>query len=637
MRKVIVLIFIFTQLSFNIFSQIAELKVNKKKSISIQLATSLGLVDIPDGYYGSGDSLYFIFEPKGDWEFSKGDKKDFLDVRIIQSGIIVPASNTYAYYGSNKNISKIKVTYPKNSINITKQFEFTYEKIPSDIFSIKEQYWPYYPEFNRYFDKGKQLNNEKKYVEAFKELENILPGYEHNQEFSRFSTYDRAYEELLPEVVSNYQAEQELELNNLKSELENKDILADDLQLISENIDSLTQVKNLFEPFYIINESQIIDLKEKHNEVISDYEEFYNVSYDVWSSAVLKIIEDGSYKNESKFEVFVELLSRVLIYTNSVERLSKFDSINISLISNPKNDIPFFKKYIVILDEMKWKSEFITVVELLNEQLRNNSYMLSQTHLTNLMGKKSAERQPNYYIINAFNELAKEHFGSFRDNIHKGIEKCTDLDIMYYLELWNYNDRFKNMNVDDKFIETINSGLAFENSVLPDKAIQEYDKAARLEDCALPKFLIGKIKLDINNERNSAERYFYDAINLYRDFVLARIYHIEIRIDNNELTDASNEIEAVLKMPSLQIWYIYYLKAKVLMKQNNLKGALNIVENSCKPLISNNFEQYILLGDIYLELKDCVKSKENYQSAGDMEKDNKTYSDSMDNLRKICK
>lgn len=636
MRKVLLVVFIISQLYFNLFSQIAKLDVSKKKSVSIQLATSLGSIDIPDGYYGSVDSLYFVFETKGDWEFSKGDRKDMKDVRIRQSGVNVPATAVLGIY-EGKSVKKLKATYQKN-IDITKEFEFFYKGYSSDIFYIKEQYWPYYPEFDRYIKKGKQLKNEGKYVEAFKALENILPGSEHNIEYSRFSTYDRAYSELIPDVVKGYQGAQETEFQTLQTMLDNTDaVTSDDLSHIQMNMDSLIVIKQLFDPFYIINEPTNNDLSAKHSKLVNDYKELYNKSYKRWETSVLKILQDGSYSKENKYEVYIGLLARVLIYTNQVERLSKLDSVNISLIRDTDNDIPFFKKYLDIMDEMGWRSEFITILEIINKQLNNNSTLLGEAHLSNLSWNKSSETQPNYYILYAFNALAKEQFGTFKDNIQNAIKKCTDKDILYYLQLWIFNERFNHDSMNDTFINAINEGLVFEKNSLPDKAIQQYKKAERLATCALPSFLIGKIKIEIQKDSISAERYFNTATSIYTNFILARIYHIEIGINSSNLDETLNEIESVLQNSAYHIWYIYFLKAKVLMLKNNLKAALNIVENNCLPLSSNNFDQYLLLGDIYFGLKDCVKATDYYQSAGDIDPDNILFSNRIRKVRSNCK
>ena len=352
------------------------------------------------------------------------------------------------------------------------------------------------------------------------------------------------------------------------------------------------------------------------------------------------VIEAGFYGDENKYEVFIELLARLLVYTNQVSAIEKYDSINISLISTPENEVPFLKKHIDLLEMMEdenWKSEFILVLQLLNDEIKNNHRLIGQTHLLNLRGLKTYESQPNYYIINGFNELVKGQFPAFRDNINQAIEKCSDKEMIYYLELWLFSYRFRNMNIKQNLIDKINSGLELEEKSLPNDAIDQYKMANRLGKSALPKFLIGRLKKDFYKENIPSEQIINEAIQIYPGFALARIYHIESQVENEQYKTALSEIEAVLNIPSLQIWYIYFLKAGVLNNMGNYKGALHIIQTNCQPLNSNNLEQFILLGDVHLALKDCEKAIENYKGAGDINYDSEKYKKAMQNYHENCK
>jgi len=69
---------------------------------------------------------------------------------------------------------------------------------------------------------------------------------------------------------------------------------------------------------------------------------------------------------------------------------------------------------------------------------------------------------------------------------------------------------------------------------------------------------------------------------------------------------------------------------------DNYKGALHIIHTFCQPLNASNFEQFILLGDLHLALKDCEKAKENYNNAGDIDPNNETYGLSMKKYVETC-
>jgi len=436
MNKSYLLIFIFIQLSLNIFGQTAELKTDKKRSVEIKLSTSSGSIEIPDEYYEFNDSLFFVLKPKGDWEFKKGEVKDFKAIKIKQSEVYTFNGRISAITNDSKDITHILIAYERKDIDITKQFEFYYETYISDIMGIPEQHWAYYSEFNNYYNSGKALYEEKKYIEAFEQLQNILPGAEHHLSYTNFSSFNQVYNQLLPDIISTYLENENTKLLALQSNFNNKEkISGEELAVIKTGKDSVILINETFEPYYRITESKNIDLRQNHEKLITDYTGLYTAAYNAWRKSSLKVIENGFYDNENKYQIFIELLTRLLVYTNQVEKISKYDSIDVSLISNPANEISFFKYHIDILNEMNWKDDFITILELLNEEIVAKSQLIGQTHLLNLRGNMMYESQPNYFIINSFNELTKGKFEDFKDNL---ILAISDVRIKKLCIIWSY-------------------------------------------------------------------------------------------------------------------------------------------------------------------------------------------------------
>jgi hypothetical protein len=628
-------------LASHVQSQTVFLPVDKKEKVEIQLCTNTGSLDIPAGFYETGDSLFFVVSHTDGDDFSKGDLKDYHAIRIDQSGVQTSPSRLYGITNASKKTDRILIVYLREAVDFTKQFEFIYEEYRSEIMSIPEQYWPFYLEFSEYYDKGKQFKDEGKSIAAFQEFKYIISESKNAFQYRRFSNYNRVESQLVPEVIASYQDEQNQKLSAYKKNLSEKELMSvDELREVRIQKDSVIIVKDIFEPYYRITEQINQDYRIDHEQLITGYEELYQHAFDIWKKSVLFVIETGYYGNESKYEVFIELLARMLVYTNKVTPLAKCDSINIELVSNPEKEVPFLRRHIDLvemMDDENWKDEFITVLQMINDNIENKQQLLGQTHLGNLNGLKRYENQPNFYIINAFNELVKGQFSSFRDNISKAIEKCSDKEMLYYLELWVFSYRYRNIDANVNMINNINEGLELEEKGLPNDATKSYEKAIRLGNSALPHFLIGRLKTEFTGDIFAAEQYISDAIELYPDFALARIYHIESQMENEQYKLALNEIEAVLNMPSLSIWYVYFLKARLLHAMGNFKGALHIINTYCEPLNSKSIDQYILLGDIYLALKNCEKAKESYRNAGDMNPNSDKYRMSMQKLNQECK
>ncbi len=635
MTKKYLLVLVFVQLSFVIFGQTTDMNTDKKHKVEIRLSTNTGSIDIEDKYYELNDSIFFIFKPIGDWELKKGDVKDFKTIKIKQSDAFTLPGRITPILNASEDIASLVFAYPRKNIDITNPFEFYFEDYHSGIMGIPEENWDYYSDYTTYYNSSKELYDEKKYIEAFEQLQNILPGADNHFAYTKFSSFNQASGTLMPDIITKYQEDERVKLQGFQSKFNAEEkATAQELAAIKMGRDSIELCKGIFEPYYRITESKNIDLKNSHEKLITDYNELYLVAYNAWRASVLTTVESGFYKKENKFEVFIELITRLLVYKDHVDILTTYDSLDVSLISNPENEIPFFQSRIDILEQMNWRDEFITIVELLNEEIKSNSHLFGQSGLVNLRGIKKYESQPNYDIINAFNELVKDKKEDFKFSINQAIMSCTDKEMLYYLELWYFSYRFYQKDVDQALLDKINDGLEFEKKYLPTDAIKQYEMAGRMGNNSLPPFLIGKIKLE--NSPFEAERYINDAINIYPGFALARIYYLEMLIENKDFDVALSEIEAVLNYPDLKIWYIYFLKAKILFLQENYNGSLEVINNNCALMNGNNFEQYILLGDIYLALKNCVKAKENYQNAGDLDRGNRKFGDRMRKLVKEC-
>lgn len=628
-----------TVIFFSYFSkgQVVELQIDKKHNVEIKPCVASGSYEIPERFYENQDTLYFMVVPKGDWDFSKGDLKILRTIQIKQLKNSVGTVNFKEIINASNKVDQVLVNFDRNQIVFTDQFVFIVEEYTSDIMEFPEYYWPYYQEFNQYYNLGKQFVEEHQYIEAYRQLKNILPGAAHVSEFSKFSNYKLAFSRYLPDAVKGYQKEQSEELQGLWTDFEaNKNISSDQLNLIRLNRDSLIIMQTEFESYFSISEPSIQDFSDTQKKLIKDYNDLYNSALDVWRKSVLGILENGNYENENKYQVYIELLARMLIYTNHLERLSNYDSLDISLVSVKGKQVPFLKKHIDILEKMHWKKDFITILQLMNDGIELNSHLLGQTHLLNLRGNKELERQPNYFIINGFNELVEGNFETFMQNIGFAIAKCTDLEMMYYLELWNFMYQFEAYNTDEKLIAQINTGLEYQKKGMPKEALDNYGIAERMGSNALPPFLIGMINLKVKNEIFSAERYFNDALNIYPGFTLANIYNLKILLDSKQYDLAANKIEIVLELPELSVWYIYYLQSKLFFLQYDYEESLRIIQTKCRPLNPYFFEQYIMLGDIYLKLNNCATAKENYLNAGKLQPNNRSYSSRMQMLILQC-
>ena len=80
------------------------------------------------------------------------------------------------------------------------------------------------------------------------------------------------------------------------------------------------------------------------------------------------------------------------------------------------------------------------------------------------------------------------------------------------------------------------------------------------------------------------------------------------------------------------IWYYYFKKAQLLTVTGKFEEAKQIVQTNCIAINSLNYEQYLLLGDIYFALSDTKTARENYMKAGSIKPNNLDYKKKMELL-----
>ncbi|MCD4791224.1 MAG: hypothetical protein K8R37_14610 [Bacteroidales bacterium] len=631
---IITIIFI---LSYEVvLGQVAEIQLDRNDYGRIRLSTHLCLDNIPENYYENNDTLFFILQLKGEENFSRGLIRDLNELKIEQFSQTTKIGSILTFENNSGRIDKLLLAYAKKEIDIYKPFEFIFQLNRSNPIQIPEEFWPKYTAYKNLYNSGKELYEKQKYLAAFQELKNLLPGgSENHMYYIRFSTYNQIYEQLIPDIINKIRDKYEGILDKHKTDyglLE--DINDNQLEIVKTIRDSITYLRNTIDIYYKITEPINITLKEKHDDLLVKSKAFYNDRYVVWGKTKLTVFEAGNYGRRNKFSVYTGILSRLLCYSNRLEYLSKLDSINTKFLND---DISFMRSYIDDLDFMEWDEEFNIILKIINEEIKNNKRLFSQSYFFNFQANMEHENQPNYYILYAFNELAKDNIETFKNNIQLAIMKCTDKELIYFLEMWMFSYQLNKQGINQKVIDNINLGLDLEANFLPNEAIKQYERARILDaKFSLPPFLIGRIKLLNENNTFAAERYFNEAINLNSSFVLARIYRLEIYIKKGQYKDVLSEITSAINNPNLRTWYIFYLKAKVHYLQNNYPAAMDVIQKYCLPLNKNNFEQFLLMGDISLKMNNCINAREKYQQAGNIDPDSPDYNQRMENLFNVC-
>jgi len=108
-------------------------------------------------------------------------------------------------------------------------------------------------------------------------------------------------------------------------------------------------------------------------------------------------------------------------------------------------------------------------------------------------------------------------------------------------------------------------------------------------------------------------------------------YTIDFLIEDSNYEQALDQANIALE--SNPIWFFYFLKANALFHLEKYTEAGDAL-NKAIELNGFNFNQYILLGDIYKGQGNIEKAREAYGNAGKIDPTNKIFTERMASLKK---
>jgi tetratricopeptide (TPR) repeat protein len=165
------------------------------------------------------------------------------------------------------------------------------------------------------------------------------------------------------------------------------------------------------------------------------------------------------------------------------------------------------------------------------------------------------------------------------------------------------------------------------------EAKKYYDKAEKLSvSNEVLFFLSGENSYKLN-DRFSSEIYFNRALAINPKFINPKLFRIEFLTEDKDYETALQLVNEALD--ANPIWYFYLKKAILLQLQAKNEEAKSILLSNCIPMNSFNYEQYIILGDIYLALNDVKNARESFMIAGNLNPNDKQYKKRMELLKQI--
>ncbi|HHI88025.1 MAG TPA: tetratricopeptide repeat protein [Candidatus Cloacimonetes bacterium] len=627
MKKILALFFIFAFCVFALFAQETNLLYKEKKTfppskekiISIHLCNKEGLESLNVEEFHKVDTLYFRYQPMGTWVFKKKDLEDDIAfIHIKQNGNTIHQQNIIPKYNTDNKLFEVIATYPKSELVLAMPFSFSNELGNSQPLTLPEKFWPNYDVFSQCYTLGAELADEKKYIESFATLKYFLS----NKPEVEGLSFHRLVMQILKKDVKTTIDTKQQEFNMLKLEFM-KSLTKENLNKLDALHAETAAAQDTFLIYFnYVQTSESNTLKEKLSQIVTESGDLLQKYTDEFKLQKLSIFENGHY-SDNRFAFYIDLLTRMLCYTDSIHTVDSLHQIN-------SISIDFFPEQRDRLALLEWLDDFLAGINLLNIIIERDHFVLGEDAMLNLENQLMIEKQPYYEIIGAFNALGSKNIDGFAQNISDSFIKCTDEQLLDLLELQYLSYLATNDEISSTVIEAINKGLMYEKEGNLAEAEQQYTKASMLaSNYAPPQFYLGRIYHQ-KDEKYSAKIYFDRALGISPTYISPMKYTIDFLIEDGNYEQALGQANKALE--SNPIWFFYYLKAEALYHLEKFAEAGEALNRAIE-LNGFNFDQYILLGDINKEQNNIEKAREAYGNAGKIDPTNKIFTERMASLK----
>jgi len=591
------------------------------KHIKITFCSMDGSTPVSLDKFLQNPNIYFAYTPdeKENWTFGTKDIDRYRsDVNIKQNETVINANEVILI-----NPSKLVASFPKSQMLLIKPFIFSNDLGTSESLAIKEQFWPNYTTYNTYFTNGKKYYGDREYLKAYDNLQYFLNT---SEEISSYSFYNSS-RELMNKTINDYLEDNENTFASLCS-LTSKTVTESQIEGIKNMKKSLSAAKisfNLYFDKYDISQKDTIDngFKNRIENLSNNLDIKTEQLTKLFKKQVLSIFSKEKYES-FQFRLYVDLLVKLYFFNDSVKINSGMDTINIKNIYKFKED---YEK----LKDMDWLTDFEMVVKYINYDIIQNRFILNEEAISNLQAQVNTQPQPFFEIFSVINLLGNKDKSLFIQPLYKSYLGCTDEKLLEALE--TYFLFFSLSETQPKIISLLNEGLSYENVQSFEKAKTCFEKADRyVSNNPLALYYLGKTCIELN-QADAAIQYFEKAEKAYPKFIMTRKYILNIYIENKEFDKALTCVN--LAIENNPIWYYYFKKAEILYNQNKWQEAKKIILDNCIAYNPVSIDEYLLLGDICLELKDYNGADQNYNKVGSIDPQNKAYQEKLKNLREI--
>ena len=214
------------------------------------------------------------------------------------------------------------------------------------------------------------------------------------------------------------------------------------------------------------------------------------------------------------------------------------------------------------LEKYNFKEDFIKLVNLINNNISHEKFILDQDIVERLHELKYQERYPNYEIIDAFNALAKNDLYSFKRKIKQVADVATSLELITNVSEWLASLYYTNKKVDNQIIQLINQGKEQlkRNNVI--RAGDTFEMAYRLNKrMPITQYYIG-LSYYLQGQEYTGIRFFNNALKIEPNLMIPFIKEIEFYTKEEQWEEASKVVNKAIKEHPNN-WYFLWAPLKI--------------------------------------------------------------------------
>ena len=422
------LIFSFLASGLTSFGQSTSLIYKKKGKlvhrVVLTISNDAGRKNLNPVDFKKSDNLYFIItpEPTAKKQYFKNSYVEdyFLQISIEQDGNKLTQNNPPVQLTEGDKITKVILSFPKKDIKLYSAFQFVNKIDKSSPVTLKEIFFPSFDKYKKVFGEAQEMMGNKKYISAFDILYKIEKDAQSNPEIKAYSFYNKATIELPKHVIKYYTDS----LYNIFLK-KHKIFLKQKSKPLLDSCNSILQTfirgTATFQPYLQTKEDGIPNLKAQVLKIRNKMDSKYNADKRILRQSSMALLETANYSNY-KFFLFVDILSRMLVQTDSLEVIDGIVPLNINLLNK-------FPKKTEELVNTGWFNDFNVLVSFLNDNIKQQKVIFDPAIISHMKQLSSEEKQPYFEIFSAFNSLESDP-NSFYTNMNQAIVKCTDSTLL---------------------------------------------------------------------------------------------------------------------------------------------------------------------------------------------------------------